>query len=62
MRVRDALTFAARLFRSGHRSDEAAALITLARAHYELLWKLASVRADRNAWRKQAIENRSRGK
>ena len=31
MRVRDALTFAARLFRSGHRSDEAAALFALAR-------------------------------
>lgn len=60
MRVRDALTYAARLFRSGFRSDEGAALITLARDRYRLLQKLAAVRADRNAWREQAIEEKRR--
>lgn len=60
MRVRDALTYAARLFRSGFRSDESAALITLARDRYRLLQKLAAVRADRNAWREQAIEEKRR--
>lgn len=47
MRVRDALTYAARLFKSGHRSDEAAALFALAREHYRLLAKIASVREGR---------------
>lgn len=55
MRVRDALTYAARLFRSGFRSDEGAALITLARDRYRLLQKLAAVRADRNQWRAVAV-------
>lgn len=60
MRVRDALTFAARLFRSGYRSDEAAALFALAREHYRLLAKIARIRDDRNAWREQAIEEKRR--
>lgn len=60
MHVRDALTYAARLFRSGYRSDEAVALFALARDRYRLLHKLAAVRADRNAWREQAIEERRR--
>lgn len=55
MRVRDALTYAARLFRSGHRSDEAAALFALAREHYRLLGELNDVRADRAAWRELTI-------
>jgi len=54
MRVRDALTYAARLFRSGYRSDEAAALFALAREHYRLLAKIARIREDRNAWRRQS--------
>lgn len=60
MHVRDALTYAARLFRSGYRSDEAAALFALARDRYRLLQKLAAARADRNAWREQAIEEKMR--
>lgn len=54
MHVREALTFAARLFRSGHRSDEAEALITLAREHYRLQAMLAATREDRAAWRRLA--------
>lgn len=61
MRVRDALTFAARLFRSGHRSDEAAALFALAREHYRLLAKIARIREDRAAWRGQSIDKPVRG-
>jgi hypothetical protein len=57
MRVRDALTFAARLFRSGYRSDEAAALFALAREHYRLLAKIARIRDDRNAWRRQSADH-----
>ncbi len=56
MRVRDALTFAARLFRSGYRSAEAAALFALAREHYRLLAKIARIRDDRNAWRRQSVD------
>lgn len=54
MHVREALTFAARLFRSGHRSEEAEALITLAREYYRLQGKLAATREDRAAWRRLA--------
>jgi hypothetical protein len=57
MRVRDALTFAARLFRSGYRSAEAAALFALAREHYRLLAKIARIRDDRNAWRLQSARH-----
>ncbi len=55
MHVRDALTFAARLFRSGHRSDEAEALITLAREYYRLQGKLSATREDRSKWRAIAV-------
>lgn len=53
--VREALTFAARLFRSGYRSDEAEALITLAREYYRLQGKLAALRDDRSKWRAIAV-------
>ncbi len=55
MHVRDALTFAARLFRSGYRSDEAEALITLAREYYRLQGKLSATREDRSKWRAVAV-------
>lgn len=56
MHVRDALTFAARLFRSGHRSDEAEALITLTREHYRLLDEIERHREQTRAWRWIAVD------
>lgn len=53
--VRESLTFAARLFKSGHRSDEAAALITLTREHYRLLGEIERHREQTRGWRRLCI-------